>query len=106
MSVSTPILIVSFAISARAAADVRSNAKATTKKRFKFVSLFSDPEIFVNLVEVPRQFRVADHLDYLAILDDVMPVGDHRRKAKILFDQQNRKPLGLQRFNDAADLLH
>ena len=83
----------------------RRSAAASRKRRITSVSrslsLFSDPEILVNLVEVPGQFRVADHVDHLAVLDDVMPVGDRRRKVKILFDQQDRKPLRLQRFDDA-----
>src|SRR3954452_8142536 len=112
MSVSTPILIVSFAISARAAPDSSSSAaKAASNERFTSLSLFSDAspsdtEIVVNLIEVLRQFRVADHFDDAAVLDDVMPVGDPRCKMKILFDQQDREPLGLQGLDDAADLLH
>src|SRR3954451_2135268 len=107
MSVSTPIFIVSFVISAHPATDVSSSAaRAATNARFKSLSLFSDPEILVDLVKIPGQFRVADHIDHLAMLDDVMPVGDRRCKAKILLDEKDRKSLGLQRFDNAADLLH
>src|SRR5258708_5467006 len=51
----------------------------------------SHPEILVQLVEVLRKIRVADHVDDAAVLDDVMAIGESGGETKILLDEKNRQ---------------
>src|SRR5436190_10823697 len=113
MSFMTPILTVSSEICACAAsidsvADAVTAAANAAKPPSLMIPLpsVSNPEIFVQLVLVLRQFRVAERIHHPAVLDDVMAVRDRRGEAEILFDQQHGKTLCLQRADQIADLLH
>jgi len=46
----------------------------------------SHPEIVVQLVGLPRNILVADHVDDPPVLDDVMAVGEGRGEVEILLD--------------------
>src|SRR3954462_11282138 len=48
--------------------------------------------------------KIADHLDHLAVLDDVLTVADPRRKAKILLHQKNLNSFFLKRSHHASHL--
>ena len=65
----------------------------------------SDAEIFVELVHVRRQFAVGETVDDLAVLHDVIAVGDRRGETEVLLDQQDGEPLSLQLADRVADLL-
>src|SRR3954447_21611716 len=108
MSFMTPILTTSPEICACAAADSVSAAAMPARAASLMVSLLnaSDAEIVVQFVDVLRQFRVADRIADPAILDDVMPVGDGRRKPEILLDQKDSEAFRLQGTDHRTDLLY
>src|SRR5438045_6998730 len=53
-------------------------------------------KVVVQLVGVPRNILVADHVDDPPVLDDVMAVGEGRGEVEILLDQEDREALLLQ----------
>src|SRR5580704_178501 len=65
----------------------------------------SHPEVVVQLVGVPRDILVADHVDDLPVLDDIMAVGEGRGEAEILLDQEDREALMFQLADQPANLL-
>src|SRR3984893_7922274 len=65
----------------------------------------SHPEIVVQLVGVPRDILVADHVDDLPVLDDIVAVGEGRGEVKILLDQKDREALMFQLTDQPANLL-
>src|SRR5207237_7217737 len=113
MSFITQILTTSSEICACAAsidsvADAVTAAANAAKPPILMIPLPSvlNAEIFVQLVLVLRQFRIAERIHHPAVLDDVMTVGDRRGEAEILLDQQHRKTLCLQRADQIANLLN
>src|SRR5687768_6659721 len=65
----------------------------------------SDAEIGVKLIHIGLQIRIRETVDYLAVLDDIVPVRDSRREPEVLFDQQDRKSFFLETCDRMADLL-
>ena len=65
----------------------------------------SNAEIFMQLVHIRGEFGIGEGVDDLAVLHDVVAVGDGRGEAEILLDQQDREALLLQFRDRAADLL-
>src|SRR5690606_31595210 len=64
-----------------------------------------DPKISADDIGV-RPGRFARYfIHHLAALDDVVPVGDFRCKAEILFDEDDREAAVLQMPDRRADLL-
>src|SRR5665213_2862773 len=116
MSARTPILIVSLVICAWAPAVSKSAAaKPASAVYFLIVSSpiynpnprsDSHSEVLVQPIGMPAEIGIRDHVDDAAVLNDVVPVGDGRGKAKILFDQQDREPFRLQSPQHRADLLN
>jgi hypothetical protein len=56
----------------------------------------SHPEIIMQLVGAVRDILVADHVDDLPVLDDIMAVGEGRGEVEILLDEEDRETLLLQ----------
>src|SRR5215469_17167716 len=99
MSARTPILIVSGVCAWAAPANNPIAAKKAAMATRVIVPppfLSSYPEIFVQLLEVRFQIGVVDFFHHATVLDNVMPVGERRCKAKILLNQQDRKTFRLQ----------
>src|ERR1700720_4532200 len=65
----------------------------------------SHSEIIMQLVGVPRDILVADHVDDLPVLDDIMAVGEGRGEVEILLDQEDREALIFQLADQPANLL-
>src|SRR6476469_8941583 len=117
MSLRTPILTTSPEISAEAEAlKARKAAIAVANAVFMRVtsensqslpvsSPSSYPKVVVQLVGAARNILVADHVDDLPVLDDVMTICEGRGKMEILLDQQAREALLLQPADHPADLL-
>src|SRR5437588_7682891 len=64
----------------------------------------SHAKVVVQLVGVPRNSLVADHVDDAPVLDDVMAIGQGRGKMEILLDQEDREALLLQPADQSANL--
>ena len=60
----------------------------------------------MQLVHVPIELGIRDHVDDPAVLHHVVPIRDGSREAEILLDEQDRETLLLQLADRAADLLH
>ena len=58
----------------------------------------------MQFVDVGVELVVLDHVDDLALLDDVVTVGHRRGEAEILLDQDDGEALLLQPRDGAADL--
>src|SRR5690242_1973366 len=71
----------------------------------KVVSDPSNTQVLVQLVHVPVERGVFDHVDDAPVLHHVMPVGDGGREAEILLDEQDREAALLERADRAPDLL-
>ncbi len=56
----------------------------------------------MQLLHVRVELRVRDHVDDAAVLHHVVPVGDRRREAEVLLDQQDREALRLQLARSCA----
>src|SRR5713101_7033788 len=65
----------------------------------------SDAEIGVELVHIGRQLRIGETVDDLAVLDDVVAIGNGGGEAEILFDQEDGETLVLEPCDGVADLL-
>jgi hypothetical protein len=59
----------------------------------------------VQLVDIGVELVVLDHVDHLALLDDIVPIGHRRREAEVLLDQDNRVALLLELADGRADLV-
>src|SRR5713226_6362077 len=116
MSLSTPILTMSSEICACAVPKTRHPVAARARKlwwcfrllnmmRLSWIGEGSDPEILFQFVDLLGELIVADHVDDLAVLDDVVAVGEGRGEMKILLDEENGEALPLERADDGADLL-
>src|SRR5262249_48320143 len=112
MSLRTPILTTSPEISAEVEAPNASSATRVVANAaficvpFEELGALSYPKVVVQFVGPPCNILVADHVDALPALDDVMTVGEGRGKVKILLDQEDREPLLLKPADPPADLLH
>src|SRR5690242_7387540 len=106
MSLSTPIL-TGPPLCAAAPPALSATAAAAAHSTLNFISsLPSDSEILVQLADIGIELVVGEHVDDLAMLDDIVAVRQCRGKAEVLLDQQNGEALLLQRADDGADLLH
>src|SRR5918994_6052214 len=111
MSLSTPSLITpSLHCWACAPAAERTTAAAAAKSFIFIVSLlpvrvFLDAEVIFHVAHARLEFFARDHVDHLAVLDDVEAVCHRGGKAEILFDQQDRETLLLHLADGIADLL-
>src|SRR5215469_3831509 len=87
---------------------MRSSQTYPPKKRqsLRVASSSSYSKIVVQLLGVARNVLVADHVDNLPVLDDVMAVGEGRGEVKVLLDQQDREALLPKPADHPADLLH
>src|SRR3954467_5511271 len=108
MSVRTPSLMTPSEIWAAAGAATAATAATASgsvrSMRIMRVS-FLNTEVLVQLVHRGIQPVVLDHVDHLAALHDVVPVGDRRREAEVLLDEEDGEPLGFEAAQRRADLL-
>src|SRR5689334_850318 len=106
MSLSTPIL-TGPPLCAAAPPALSATAAAAAHSTLNFISVLpSNSEILVQLADIRVERVVGDHVDDLAMLDDIMAVRQCRGKAEVLLHQQDGETLLLQRADDGADLLH
>src|SRR5690348_16910740 len=106
MSLSTPIL-TGPPLCAAAPPALSATTAAAAHSTLNFIStLPSDSEILVQFADIRVERVIGDHVDDLAMLDDVVTVGQGRGKAEVLLHQQDGEALLLQRTDDGADLLH
>src|SRR5438067_1664499 len=119
MSESTPILItLSETCACAAPSPASANAPANIACRITLIlppsvvwvaalpSIRSHAEVFVQLVHLRVDLAVRDHVDHPAALHHIVAIGDRRREAEVLLDQQDREALRLELSDRAADLLH
>jgi hypothetical protein len=59
----------------------------------------------VKLVHVGLQLRIRETVDHLAVLDNVIAIGDRGGEPEILFDQEDGKTLRLQPRDDLVPWL-
>src|SRR5690242_12658752 len=64
-----------------------------------------NPEILVQLLHAGFEHVVGDHIDHLAMLHDVVTIGDGLRETEILLDEQHGKAAILDLLDGPADLL-
>src|SRR5208282_814965 len=114
MSLSTPSLTATCAWAVPAAN--RTAAAASRMLRFMLTPIIPkvpsaplaslNAEILVQLLHVPLELAVRNHVDDAAVLHEIVPVGNRRAEAKILLDQQHGKAKLLELAHRLADLLH
>src|SRR5262249_27199706 len=72
---------------------------------WSFLLIVLDAEIGMELVHIGRQLGVGKSIDDLAVLHDVVAVGNGGREAEVLLDQKDREALLLEPADSVADLL-
>src|SRR5713101_6024650 len=95
-------------ISATAGPAATARAVATSvsiRMRRMMLLSFLDPQVLVQLVHRRVEMLVLDHVHDSTALHDVVAVGHGRGEAEVLFDEQDREPLGLETAQRRADLL-
>src|SRR4051812_25824321 len=111
MSDNTPILITLSDICAWAApaASALAMPMASALRVIAFIKtppalkiVRSNPEVLVQLVHVPFELGVRDHVDDRAVLHHVMPIRHRRGEVEILPHEQDREALGAQLADRAA----
>src|SRR5665213_2968331 len=109
MSVSTPIF--TFICWAFAPLQARTAASAASPSNFLMIFLLVafqlslDDKLIVQFVDISIQFSVGELVDNTSMLHDVIAIRDGRGEAEILFYQQYREALLLERPDRPADLL-
>src|SRR5665213_1095309 len=109
MSLSTPIFtLICWAL---APPQARAVASATNPRVFligflRFVLTCLDTEIVVQFLDIGIQFGIGELVDDTPMFHDVVAIRNRRGEAEILFDQQNRETLLLERADRFADLLN
>src|SRR5437764_9856494 len=83
----------------------RAISRALTRRADSSKGVVSDTEVVVQFLHVGAELRIGNHVDHAAVVHHVVPVGDGRRKAEVLFDEQDREALRLQLRDGPSDLL-
>src|SRR5690349_4474502 len=105
MSFSTPILILP-SVNAAWAPPAQRVAAAASARPILIVPPPSHAQVLVQLLLLPLDVLVRDHVDHPAVLDHVVAVGELGGEAEVLLDQQDGEALPLQLADRPPDLLH